>query len=99
MSYLTVKNKSVASDEKFLYLDYPREGGNTIINESGLKTILSKAPGLSGAFIFQINTFINVKTEIWEPSISKIVAVQSSWNKKNWLKGCNIKFLVELLEK
>ena len=57
MSYLTLKKESVSSTEDFLYLDYPRDSEKNILSENKIKTILPKAPGLSGAFIFRINTF------------------------------------------
>lgn len=98
MSYLTVKNMLVLSTKDFIYLDYQRESEKNIIVEKGLKTILPKASGLSGAFIFKIEQFKEDKSILWLPSIAKIVAIQSGWNEKSWLKGSNTKHLFELLK-
>ena len=97
MSYLTVKNKSIASTQDSIYLDYQRESEKNIIVEKGLKTILPEARGLSGAFIFKIEQFKEDKHTLWLPSFAKIIAIQSGWNKKSWLKGSNTKDLIELL--
>ena len=99
MSYLTIMNKSISSNQDFLYLDYPIDSETNIITENKLKTILPKAPGLSGAFIFRIECFKEEKGKLWLPSFAKIIAIQSSWNEKSWLKGCNTKHLFELLKK
>ena len=99
MSYLTVKSESISSTQDLLYLDYARESEKNIITEKGIKTILPKARGLSGAFIFKIECFKEQKHKLWLPSFAKIIALQSSWNKTNWLKGCNTKYLFELLNR
>lgn len=99
MSYLTIKNEQNQSTDQFLYLDYPRFSEKNIINEKGIKTILPNARGLSGAFIFRIDTFDGKLNKLWLPTMAKIVAVQSAWNKKDWLKGSNTKYLFELLKK
>ena len=98
MSYLTTKSESISSTTDFLYLDYTRESEKNIITEKGIKTILPKAGGLSGAFIFKVESFKEQKEKLWLPSVAKIVAIQSSW-KTNWLKGCNTKYLFELLDR
>lgn len=85
------------SNKDFIYLKYDRESDSNITTE-GLLTKLPKAPGLSGAFIFKVETFKGEKTDIWQPSFAKIIAIQSTWNEKNWLKSTNIKYLFELLE-
>jgi hypothetical protein len=95
ISYMTIKSNNIESNENFLYLDYDINSEKNIINEKELKTKLPKAPGLSGAFIFKINTFD--KNEIWHPSFAKAVAIQSTWNGKNWIKSSNIKYLFQLL--
>lgn len=97
MSYLTLKSESISSTQDFLYLDYVIESEKNIVSEKGIKTILPKAHGLSGAFIFKIEPFKEQKEKLWMPSFAKIIALQSSWNKTNWLKGCNTKYLFELL--
>jgi hypothetical protein len=99
MSYLTVKNKTVSSTQDFIFLDYQRESEKNIIVEKGLKTILPKAHGLSGAFIFKIEQFKEDNITLWSPSFAKIIAIQMGWNKKSWLKGSNTKHLFELLNK
>lgn len=99
MSYLTSKSESIASTQDFLYLDYERESEKNIITEKGIQTILPKASGLSGAFIFKVEIFQEKKDKLWLPSFAKIVAIQSSWNKTNWIKDCNTKYLFELLDK
>jgi len=99
MSYLTTINESISSTQEYLYLDYPRESEKNIITEKGIKTILPKAPGLSGAFIFRIDCFQEQKDKLWLPSFAKIIAIQSSWNERNWLRGCNTKYLFKLLDK
>lgn len=99
MSYLTLKSESIPSTQNFLYLDYKRESEKNIITEKGIKTILPKASGLSGAFIFKVEMFQEKKDKLWLPSFAKIVAIQSGWNKTNWLKGCNTKYLFELLDR
>ena len=98
MSYLTLKSESISSTQDFLYLDYARESEKNIVSEKVIKTILPKAHGLSGAFIFKIERFKEQKKKLWMPSFAKIIALQSSWNKTNWLKGCNTKYLFELLD-
>ena len=98
MSYLTLKSEAKSSTQDYLYLKYPRESDKNILNESKIKTILPKAPGLSGAFIFVIKTFHETNSELWLPSYAKIVAIQSSWNQRDWLKGCNTKYLLELFK-
>jgi len=98
MSYLTLMNKSISSTKDFLYLDYPTESEMNIISERDLKTILPEARGLSGAFIFKIKIFKEEKAKLWLPSLAKIVAIQSTWNKKSWLKGCNTKYLFDQLD-
>lgn len=95
MSYMTIKSKNKKSDNNFIYLDYEINVEKNIINDKKLKTILPKAPGLSGAFIFKIDRF--EKKDLWYPSFAKAIAVQSAWNKKSWIKGSNIKFLFQLL--
>jgi len=97
MSYLTLKSESISSTQDFLYLDYKIESEKNIVSEKRIKTILPKAHGLSGAFIFKIEQFKEQKEKLWMPSFAKIIAIQSSWNKTNWLKGCNTKYLFELL--
>jgi len=57
MSYLTLKSESISSTQDFLFLDYEREGEKNIITEKGIKTILPKPYGLSGAFIFKVEMF------------------------------------------
>lgn len=99
MSYLTLKSESISSTQDFLYLDYKRESEKNIITEKVIKTILPKASGLSGAFIFKVERFQEKKDKLWLPSFAKIVAIQSGWNKRNWLKGCNTKYLFELLDR
>ena len=99
MSYLTLKSKSISSTPDFIYLDYERENEKNIIVEKGLKTILPKAPGLSGAFIFKIKQFAEDNNTLWLSSFAKIIAIQLGWNKKSWLKGSNTKHLFELLNK
>jgi hypothetical protein len=99
MGYLTLKSESISSTQDFLYLDYKRESEKNIITEKRIKTILPKASGLSGAFIFKVKVFQEKKDKLWLPSFAKIVAIQSSWNKTNWLKGSNTKKLFELLDK
>lgn len=66
-----------------------------ILIEKELKTILPKAPGLSGALIFKIDKIDN--KEIWYPSFAKAIAIQSTWNGESWIKGSNIKYLNQLL--
>jgi hypothetical protein len=95
MSYMTIKSKNVKSDTDFLYLDYDRNSEKNILIEKELKTILPKAPGLSGALIFRIDRIDN--KEIWHPSLAKAIAIQSTWNGENWIKGSNIKCLNQLL--
>jgi hypothetical protein len=97
MSYVTIKNEFVLSTQDYLFLDYPRESEKNILNEKGIKTILPKAHGLSGAFIFKIGCFKEQKNKLWLPSFAKIIAIQSSWMENKWLKGCNTKYLFELL--
>ena len=97
ISYMTLKSNSKESNESFLYLDYDINSEKNIINEKELKTRLPKAPGLSGAFIFKIDKFD--KNEIWYPSFAKAIAIQSTWNKKSWIKGTNVKYLFQLLDK
>jgi len=97
MSYMTIKSKNKKSDGNFIYLDYEVNNEKNIINEKKLKSILPKAPGLSGAFIFKVDRFEGEKNELWKPSIAKAIAIQSTWNEKSWIKGSNIKYLYKLL--
>ena len=55
-SYGTIISDTKPSDENFIYLSYNRESESNITRE-GLVTKLPKAPGLSGAFIFKVETF------------------------------------------
>ena len=70
----------------------------SILRENKIKTILPKANGLSGAFIFLVETFKEDNKTIWQPALAKVIAIQSTWNEKDWIKGINIKYLIELLE-
>lgn len=96
-SYGTLISNTKLSDENFIYLSYNRESDSNITRE-GLITRLPEARGLSGAFIFKVETFKGELTDIWQPSFAKIIAIQTDWNKKNWLKATNIKHLFKLLE-
>lgn len=98
MSYLTLKSQFISSTQDFLYLDYERESEKNIITEKKIKTTLPQPYGLSGAFIFKVEMFQEKKGKLWLPSIAKIVAIQSS-REANWLKGSNIKYLFELLDR
>ncbi len=97
LSYGTIISDTKPSDENFIYLSYNRESDSNITRE-GLITKLPEAPGLSGAFIFKVETFKGELTDIWQPSLAKIIAIQTDWNKKNWLKATNIKYLFGLLK-
>jgi len=97
MSYMTIKSKNRKSEENFIYLDYEVKKEQKIIHEKEIKSLLPKAPGLSGAFIFKLDRFEGGKNELWHPSFAKAIAVQSSWDEKSWIKGSNIKYLYQLL--
>ena len=94
-SYGANISNDLPSNEDFIYLHYKQESVTT----EDLLTKLPPAPGLSGAFILKVKTFEGRQTDIWQPSFAKIIAIQTSWNKKDRLKATNIKHLFKLLKK
>jgi len=96
MSYMTTLSKEESSDDNFIYLKYERDSEHNFLNDKNITTKLPLAPGLSGSFIFKIDRPNDNK--IWYPSSSRAIAIQTSWNKKSWLKGSNLIKLIDLFK-
>jgi len=97
-SYMTLPKKDKPITDDYIYLDYNRmdENSNRIVDTD----LISKLPhpgGMSGSFLFQVKIFEGRQEEIWSTSYIKVVGIQKSWNKKNWIKCSNIKYLKALL--
>lgn len=98
MSYMTLPHDEKKATEDFIFGKYPMDRDDLVTYE-GLRTKLPRAPGLSGAFIYKVSQFTGGKDELWSPAHAKVIAMQTSWNTKNWIKGTNIKHMISLLDK
>jgi hypothetical protein len=98
ISYADNLSKNKEPNDQFIYFEYDTTKERSIVGSEKLKTTLPDPKGLSGAFIFKIDRFEGGKNKIWHSElVSKAIAVQISWNKKNLLRGSNIKYLYGLL--
>jgi len=98
MSYMTILHEKKITTEDFIFGKYPMNRDDLVTYE-GSRTHLPTALGLSGAFIYKVNQYAGDKDEIWTPAYAKVIAMQTSWNEKNWIKGTNIKHLFALFDK
>ena len=98
MSYTTLPHDEKKATEDFIFGKYPMDKDN-LVTYNGLRTKLPRAPGLSGAFIYKVSQFTGDMDELWTPAHAKVIAIQTSWNTKSWIKGTNIKHMFSLLDK
>jgi hypothetical protein len=97
ITFTTLPEASKLPCSDFLYCSYPMVN-DVIENQSGRRMKLPAAGGLSGAFMLKQREFAGPKEQIWTPDIMKVVAIQHSWDKKSYIKGTNIKYLIQLLK-
>lgn len=87
------------NNETFVFGKYPK-GNVHKYNKTELPIELFAPYGISGAFILKDKTFTGPHSELWFPHKAKIVAIQGSYSEKGkFIKGTNIKYLFELLDK
>jgi hypothetical protein len=96
MSYVTVVCSNPSPTRDFLFCRYPME--SPVRDSRRLdKTALPAARGLSGAFILMVRPHDGDSPAIWTPTAAKIVAIQTAWNKRSYIKSSNITHLKTLL--
>jgi hypothetical protein len=96
VTFLTLPFEEKLPSTDFLYCQYPTEGG-VVETHSGQKLKLPAAPGFSGAFMLKVKQFERPKDVIWTSKIAHVVAIQHRWDTKSYIKGTNIKHLIDLL--
>lgn len=94
-SYLTVPIKSKI-EKDFIYCDYP-VGKDLELFNSGDKSKLPDPKGMSGSFVHLIDSPAIKENEIWSLRFVKVIAMQTAWNKKSYLKCVNIKHIKSIL--
>jgi hypothetical protein len=97
LTFTTLPEASKLPCSDFLYCKYPM-ARDVIENQSGRRMKLPTAGGLSGAFMLKQREFASPKEQIWTPDIMKVVAIQHRWDKESYIKGTNIKYLIQLLK-
>ena len=95
---LSIPHTSISQTENFFFADYPVK--HLIDVKSNKPITLPHPGGLSGSFILKLTEFKRPISEIWNSSEAKIIAVQQAWSKdKRYVKGTNIKYLLDLFNK
>ena len=95
-SYMTLPDETKFPSSDFLYCQYPVTR-DMIDNQSGKRIKLPTAKGFSGAFMLKVKQFKGSKKQIWSPEI-RVIAIQQSWDKKSYIKGTNVKYLMKLMQ-
>jgi hypothetical protein len=95
LSFLTLPISEKLPSSDFLYCKYPTQS-DVVENRSDRKLKLPAAPGLSGAFMIKVR-FGTPKDIVWSPNIARVIAIQHRWDQKSYVKGTNIKHLIELV--
>ena len=98
MSYMTLPDDGASHTEDFIYASYEMKKDDNVTSD-GLRTLLPKAPGISGSFVLKVTPFDVNSPQLWTPSMAKVIAMQVSWNQKTWIKASNIKHLFGLLNR
>jgi len=96
VTFLTLPDGQKMPSSDFLYCRYVLQEP-VIDTKSGNKRELPPARGLSGAFMLKVKQFKGQNDVVWSSRMAKVVAVQHSWDKRTYIKGTNIKHLIDLL--
>ena len=93
LAYFTGPLETKISGSDFIYLDFPYAVGD--IHVTGSITTSPRPKGMSGGPVLLIPS-VN-KTGVWLLSDTKLIAVQTAWDGKSYLKATNIRHVVDLI--
>ena len=68
-----------------------------VVNSTGAVSHPPSPVGMSGAFILALGRFDARSSDIWSLELANVIAVQSSWDERNWIKSTKIHDVRELL--
>ena len=98
VTFLTLPDESKLPSSDFLYCRYVLKEP-VVETKSGNKLELPPAPGFSGAFMLKVKQFKGQKDVVWSSRMAQVIAIQHRWDNGTYIKGTNIKHLIDLLPK
>lgn len=93
LAFLTGPLVTKASDKDFLFLDYPFSAGEIFV--ANAITTSPRPNGMSGGPVLLVPD-VN-QSGIWSLSDTRLIAIQTSWDTKTYLKATSAKYVWDLI--